>query len=523
MADLHQVFQHSTEKLMKINKIVIVGGGSSGWMTAATLIKLFPSKKITLIESKNHKIVGVGESTLGTINQWLSLLKIKDKDFLPYTDGSYKLSIRFEDFYRKDESFHYPFGLPCEDNLWSGKNTWYFKKMLKRNTMVSNYANFLYPQMQLVKYNRIGINKDGELGNFSFADDTAYHFDATKFGQWLKEKICIPEGVEHIIDDIDSVEQDENGVVSLNNKYKADLYIDCTGFKSLLLGENLKVPFKSYENLLPNNSAWATRIPYEDKEKQLVPYTNCKAVENGWIWTIPSWNRIGTGYVYSDKYISDEDALAQFKKHLGKEDIEANNIKMRIGMHEKIFVKNVVAIGLSAGFIEPLESNGLFTVHEFLIELARTLRRPNVNQLDRDEFNHCCKGTFDRFAEFVAVHYYMSARDDTQYWRDLTNKSIAKEKMGSYDIERLIEHKNNYNYYSETGLQCIATGMYRFPTDDIALAAENYLKEKTNDWLVDKYGKDITERERAIKRWKEVALTKPKLIDVLTKIHAKRD
>jgi hypothetical protein len=95
--------------------------------------------------------------------------------------------------------------------------------------------------------------------------------------------------------------------------------------------------------------------------------------------------------------------------------------------------------------------------------------------------------------------------------------------MGSYDIERLIEHKNNYNYYSETGLQCIATGMYRFPTDDIALAAENYLKEKTNDWLVDKYGKDITERERAIKRWKEVALTKPKLIDVLTKIHAKRD
>ena len=164
---------------MKINKIVIVGGGSSGWMTAATLIKLFPSKKITLIESKNHKIVGVGESTLGTINQWLSLLKIKDKDFLPYTDGSYKLSIRFEDFYRKDESFHYPFGLPCEDNLWSGKNTWYFKKMLKRNTMVSNYANFLYPQMQLVKYNRIGINKDGELGNFSFADDTAYHFDAT--------------------------------------------------------------------------------------------------------------------------------------------------------------------------------------------------------------------------------------------------------------------------------------------------------------------------------------------------------
>ena len=142
------------------------------------------------------------------------------------------------------------------------------------------------------------------------------------------------------------------------------MYIDCTGFKSLLLDKTLKEPFESYADLLPNDSAWATKLNYKNKEKELVSYTNCTAIENGWVWNIPLWSRIGTGYVYSSKFVDDETALKQFKKHLNNEDIEAHNIKMRVGIHNRLWVKNVVAIGLSAGFIEPLESNGLFTVHE---------------------------------------------------------------------------------------------------------------------------------------------------------------
>jgi hypothetical protein len=506
---------------MFVKNITIVGGGSAGWMTAATLIKLFPNKKITLIESKNFKTVGVGESTLGSINGWLSLLDINDNDFLPYTEGTYKLSIRFEDFYKKGTFFHYPFGLPLEEDLHSGINDWYFKKILEPKTTTNNYTDFLYPGMALVNNNTIGDNIDFELGNFNLKNDSTYHFDATKFGLWLKDKLCLPKGVIHILDDIHSVEQNEEGIVSLNNKYKADLFIDCTGFKSLLLDKELKIPFNNYTDLLPNNSAWATRIPYTDKEKQLVPYTNCKAVENGWIWNIPSWERIGTGYVYSDKYINDEDALNQFKKHLNIDtsNLEFNKIKMRVGVHEKLFVKNVAAIGLSAGFIEPLESNGLFTVHEFLIQLVKTLKQEYITQLDRDTYNTKCIKIFNIFAEFVALHWYMSKRNDTEYWRALNKKSIIDKKLGNFDIERILHSRDYYNYPLHGGLHCIATGMHRFPTDEVSLIVENNIVGDLKNWLNARFKGPILKRDTKVKEWDKVAKNKTSLFNYLKKIH----
>ena len=143
---------------MTTDKIIIVGGGSAGWMTAATLSKLFPKKKIRLIESKNYKTVGVGESTLGFIRGWMSLWEMKDEDFLPHTEGTYKMSIRFEDFNKKGESFHYPFGVPYEEDLTAGLNDWYFKKMMEPKTPIKNYADFYYPGMSLVNNNTIGEN-----------------------------------------------------------------------------------------------------------------------------------------------------------------------------------------------------------------------------------------------------------------------------------------------------------------------------------------------------------------------------
>jgi tryptophan halogenase len=343
-----------------MKSILIVGGGSAGWMTAATLLKQFPDKKITLIESKNIATVGVGESTIGGVKAWTNWLGIDDKHFLKHTDGSYKLSIKFTDFYKKGEAFHYPFGRPYLEGNRALLNDWWFKKFYYPNTPYSDYVDCHYPQMALVNSNKCFYNENNEIP-FRFNMDTAYHFDATKFGLWLKDHYCLPKGLKHIKEDIISIEQNNEGIVSLNNKYKADLYIDCTGFKSLLLDKTLKEPFDSYTDMLPNNSAWATRIPYADKEEELVGYTNCTAIQNGWVWNIPLWSRIGTGYVYSDKFVSDEDALKEFQKYLGTKELEFKNIKMRVGLHKRLWVKNVVAIGLSAGFIEPLESNGLFT------------------------------------------------------------------------------------------------------------------------------------------------------------------
>jgi flavin-dependent dehydrogenase len=285
--------------------IIIVGAGSAGWMTAATLVKAFPKKDITVIESPNIRNIGVGESTLGQINEWLAFLEIEDEDFMSFTKASYKLSIRFEDFYKKgDGGFHYPFG-PVFENISVGpKESWFFKKKFFPETTLSDYATSISTNMALVNNNVLFKNEDKKLPLFDFKRSVAYHFDASKFGEWLKEYYCKPKGVKHIIEEITSVQTNEEGIKTLNNKYAADLFIDCTGFKSLLLGKTLKEPFCDYSHLLPNNKAWSTSVPYEDKEKELKPYTNCTAIENGWVWNIPSWDKIGTGYVYSDKYIS---------------------------------------------------------------------------------------------------------------------------------------------------------------------------------------------------------------------------
>ena len=492
-------------------KILIVGGGSAGWMTAATLESQLPQHKISLIESKNISTIGVGESTIRQIFEWMRMLNIKDEDFLKHVDGIYKLSIKFTDFYKKGEAFHYPFGgAPLEENK-AGYNDWWFKKIFNPSTPNSDYADCIYPlQMAYVNQNKF----DKEQVEY------AYHFDAAKFGIWLRDKYC--KKVKHIIDDIVSVEQDENGIVSLNKKYKADLYIDCTGFKSLLLDKSLKEPFESYSDMLPNDSAWATKIRYKNKKKELVPYTNCTAIENGWVWNIPLWSRIGTGYVYSSKFVDDDTALKEFKKHLGQKDLEFKKIKMRVGIHKRVWVKNVVAIGLSAGFIEPLESNGLFSVHEFLIRLLRNLRREKISQWDRDNFNYQCKHLFKVFAEFVGLHYALSHRDDTPYWRHCMNKTwdnslINLSPVGVKGFKDAVELRAyDFKFRIDGGLHCIAAGMNWAPTDKTSLLIHNNLNEKE---LENNFKECINKLNQRKELCKVLIKKKSSLFTVLKNIH----
>lgn len=476
------------KNMINLNKIVIVGGGSAGWMTAATLIKKFPDKEIICIESPDHPMVGVGESTIGGIRSWTNFLGIDEKDFMKYTDASYKISIKFTDFYDKDYgSFHYPFGLPDISQTILGLNDWYIKKAMFPDTLVSDYAETFYPALTLALNNKISNNETGALGSWRKDRDTAYHFDATKFGQWLKNNYCLPRGVKLLSDTVIDIKISNAGIdyLTLSNgeKLSADLFVDCTGFKSLLLGNALKEEFDDFSNILPNNRAWATRIPYTDIEKEMEPYTNCTAIENGWVWNIPSWERIGTGYVYSDKHISPEDALVEFKKYLRSEKMtvancdrdvdsfEYKDVKFRTGIHKRTFVKNVVAIGLSAGFIEPLESNGLYTTHEFLLKLIKVLDKSKINQSDRDMYNAVTKTMYLNFMYFVSMHYAFSVRSDTKYWQDISNKSF-QENLDSLALKYNTDYlsltedlytKNKFDVFS--GLGCISTGLNHFPLD----------------------------------------------------------
>ena len=505
--------------MLKTNKIIILGGGSAGWMTAATMARIFPEKDITVIESPNTPIIGVGESTLGQINKWLDLLGIEDYDFMPHTDASYKLSIRFEDFYKKgDGGFHYPFGKCIENNLSWGKQNWFIKKYENPDLHNSDYATFINTNMALVNNNTIFRNEHGELPGYSFKYDTAYHFDATKFGLWLRDFYCKQRGVKHIVEDITDIEADEHGIKSLNKKYTADLFFDCTGFKSLLMNK-LNNTFISYNDLLPNNSAWATRVPYKNKEEQLKPYTNCTAIENGWVWNIPSWERIGTGYVYSDKYVSDEEALNEFKNHLTKKghdysQSEFKNIKMRIGRFDKLFYKNVCAIGLSAGFIEPLESNGLLSVHEFLLTLLDVMDRnenSSLSQFDIDSYNIKCSRFFDRFTDFVASHYALSSRDDTKYWKDVTSREFLKYAKSDdlnkdLSVRYDVQVKNDY-YISDNGPHFISTGMNFYSKTFFNILGCPFDRQIIN-------GENLV-RDEIVKKWNNIAKMQTKLYQYL--------
>jgi len=476
-----------------MKNIIIVGGGSAGWMTAASLIKRFPEKNITLIESPNIGTVGVGESTLGHINSWLNFLEIEDKDFMPHCEGSYKLSIKFTDFYKKGAgSFHYPFGRPFYMDS-KERNKWYFRKQLL-NLPNSDYAKCMSPQVNMAEANKIS-DVDNILPNYSFKTDVAYHFDATKLGLWLKDNYCIPRGVKHVVEDVKEIHTNENGVYGINSKHKCDFVVDCTGFKSMILNE-VGGTFINYNDILPNDSAWATKIPYTDKEKQLEPYTNCTAIDNGWVWNIPSWERIGTGYVYSSKYVDDDTALKQFADYLGNpKDVEYKNIRMKVGRQKEMWIKNVCAIGLSAGFIEPLESTGLLQTHTFVMKLISNLERGDFTQWDRDTHNLECNKTFDEFTAFVTMHYSLSVRDDTQYWRDVRERSLIHLK----DVPPMMEAKMRDHFLNPYGgMHYIATGLNWQPVS--LLDVEQMVYDPETEKIDEEWTKHL---ETNKKKWQE--------------------
>jgi len=509
---------------MKTNEIIIVGGGSAGWMTASILIKSFPHKKITLIESPEVPKIGVGESTYEGINFYLEYLEIDRKDFFIHADASIKLAIQFRNFYKEsgEKDFIYPFGRPNTVGSTWGLQDWAVKKCLKKDTPVQEYAQFYFPAASLVKYNSMSddhINLQG----FDPILYTALHFDAIKFSEWLKNNYAMPRGVGNIVSTVKNIVCNEQGIdymiLSNDQIVKADLYIDCTGFQSLLIGDALNETFNSYSEILPNNNAWATQIPYKDRSIELENVTRCTALKNGWCWNIPLWSRLGAGYVYSDKYTTSEDALKEFKNYLKNDlsikrtekeisELEFRNIKMRVGIYENVWSKNVVAIGLSAGFIEPLESNGLFSVHEFLFELVRAMSRDDITQWDKDVFNKAVRDKFDNFVEFIKLHYALSTREDSQYWKEISNQKydfslMQKNNISShlYDVQK-IKTSLSLEAPEMGGITWICAGMNYFLLDEVSLRLGEIMSKRNYG---EEFEKSIEFLEQRKNKWDSLA------------------
>jgi flavin-dependent dehydrogenase len=480
----------------RVESVVIVGGGSSGWMTAAAISKQLPNVKLTLIESPNIPTIGVGESTIGQINEFLQYLGLKDEDWMKHCNATYKTSIKFIDFRenptQKPHVFHYPFGRFDFTDKPKGLMDWFSIAATHPNIDPYSFAEFFHSSVVMTDAGKMTKNENHAIRGFDFNSDTAYHMDATLFGNYLRDAICLPSGMTHILDNVlEACLNDEGEIGSIisenNGAITADLFIDCTGFKSLLIEKSLNVPFISFHDTLMNDRAVAAVIPYIDINKEMECVTSCTAIESGWVWNIPLWNRIGTGYVYSSQFATEEEAERQFRCHLKSnrmicqddarvDDMEVRHIKIKHGVHEKTWEKNVVGIGLANGFIEPLESTGLMLTHECIMKLVNLLkvRKGRVTKFDVDCFNFAFREQIFGFKDFISQHYALSMRNDTPYWNHVTEEVTYSPQLVNFDTGVLnsyneIAYRNNRSrYYSNDmgGIVYIAAGMGLNPTDN---------------------------------------------------------
>lgn len=407
-----------------INKICILGGGTSGFFTAAVLAKYAKNNnlnlKIECVYSSKIGIIGVGESTQLNINDVLQFLNLKDEDWMTKCNATYKTNIAFESWSEVGKQFFYPFGT-IGDN-----NNIFFELLATFPDKIDRYqfSRFAFFHSRLAEFNKL---TDEE---WNFDGLTAYHFDTHLLSKLLLN-YCKENGVEFFDDEYVSCKQNEDGIEYITCKdsgdHYADLFVDCTGFKSLLLGKELKVPYKTYSDTLINHRALICKVPYVDKNNQLKSYTNNVTMNNGWCWEIPLWDGMSLGYVHSLKFSDEEEIRKEFETFiLDKYQVTPENIRSLdfiTGRHESGWVKNVVAIGLSYGFIEPLESTGIHLGLNNLYRLIEIISSQKViNSFDKKLFNYSVNFEMDRQKGFIDMHYAAAHRCDTPYWKHIINE-----------------------------------------------------------------------------------------------------
>jgi tryptophan halogenase len=420
-------------------KVVIVGGGSAGWMTAAYLSKaLDRGVDIQLVESSNIGTVGVGEATFSTIRLFFEFLGLQEEDWMYHCDASYKLAIRFVDWNAERRHFYHPF-----QRFDSVEGTsiieWWLK--LKRDSAPFDYSCFSVPAICDAQKSPRFENRhvfDSKVDAYLSSDDPdkallleelkiqypyAYHFDASLIAKFMSE-YARKRGVRQVIDDVQEIKLAENGFIHAirtenHGLIEGDLFIDCTGFRGLLINKALNEPFISFAESLPCDRAVALQIPSHPESEGMNPYTTATALSSGWVWDIPLFHRTGTGYVYCSAFQSPEAAEQEFRQHLGSRSngCRANHIKMRIGRNRNSWVKNCVAIGLASGFVEPLESTGIFFIQHGIEQLVSQFPRKTFDEESIKSYNRAVADVIDGVREFLTLHYAASTRNDTAFWK----------------------------------------------------------------------------------------------------------
>lgn len=411
--------------LKKIKKITIFGGGTSGWLTAAYLVRnlSFPVE-VVLIEDSEQGPIGVGEGTQPFTAKFLSQCGIPPHLWMKDSNASFKYGVELigwnEEPYFVDND--------NQDNAVLAYDFYTSDYFIDKP--YSEFAKW-HPAYRLAKKNVCQkfdeyLDVNHRMGPDDFG---AVHFGAYDIIKTIKNLIL--DKITYIDTKITDVITSQDGIETLisesGERYTSDLFIDCTGFSSILLEKKLNVPFHDYTRWLPNDSAVVIRTQYTNPQEQCHPYTKATAMDSGWMFTIPTYKSVGNGYVYSSKFISSEDAEQELRNTIGEFVSPARHLKMKCGYHREIAVKNVCAVGLSAGFVEPLEATGITFTTAVVSDIVGVLNASgNVwGDQQKKAINSNFEFMSSEILAFVWAHYHFASKNDTEYWKQVKNQKIS--------------------------------------------------------------------------------------------------
>jgi len=420
---------------MTIKRILIVGGGTSGWMTAAMLSKLTnQTLDIQLVESENIATIGVGEATIPAIKRFNHLLGINEAEFLSATQGTFKLGIQFENWGGLGTSYMHSFGKIGRQWDWLSFHQYWLK--LHQQGLVKHLDHYsINAQLALAhKYTHAQSNRpQSPMSEIA----STYHFDAGLYGKFLRT-LAEKNGVKRIEGKVIKVNQHlqnqhiKSVLLAIGQELDADLFIDCSGMRGLLIEQCLNTGFEDWKHWLPCDSALAVA---SSKELDLPSYTRSSAQAAGWQWKIPLQHRTGNGHVFSSAFISEQAAEESLYQNLDTKAIsDVNHIRFRTGKRRKAWNKNCVAIGLSAGFLEPLESTSLHLVQTAISRLIKLFPDRDFQQANIDQYNQETDLEIERIRDFIIAHYKVTNRDDTEFWRYCRNMEIPDSLAAKLDI-----------------------------------------------------------------------------------------
>ncbi len=423
-----------------VRNIVVVGGGAAGWLTAGTIAAEHDAVRgagvtVTLVESPDVATIGVGEGTWPTMRRTLRKLGISETEFIRQCDASFKQGTRFDGWYTgaDGDRYYHPFSLPLGYATTSLIPNW----QARRREI--SFADALSAQSRICE--RGLAPKQSATPEYAAVVNYGYHLDAGKFSQMLQKHCTEVLGVRHILDHVTGINAADNGdIASLNSKQhgviEGDLFVDCTGFASMLLGKHYGVPFISRKDNLFIDSALAVQVPYAGADSPIESQTISTAQSAGWIWDIGLSSRRGVGYVYSSGHITDAEAEAELRAYIepsmgpAGESVALRKISINPGHRQEFWHRNCVAVGMSAGFLEPLEASALVLVElsaEMLSEQLPVTR--DTMDIVARRFNEKFRYRWDRVIDFLKLHYILSERSDGEFWVDNREPGSIPESL----------------------------------------------------------------------------------------------